>query len=134
MWPNTLSADLFYNLETGRVEKYVSEHEHFLELKDGNRFTIANTANGGVAVRAVPADTTDTHHTLQFYNDTEHLDKGLILPAEDRSVSLLGKINPTADRFKTSHLRAPRGQEFKFVLWGSNNFDVYLVEEGQGGV
>lgn len=134
MWPNTLSAELFYNLETGRVDKYVSEHEHDLELKDGKRFTIANTADGGVAVRAAPADTTDTHHTLQFYNDTEHLDKGLILPTEDRSVSLLGQINPTAGRFKTSHLRAPKGKEFKFVLWGSNNFDVYIVEEGQGGV
>lgn len=29
MWPNTLSADLFYNLESGRVEKYASEHEHY---------------------------------------------------------------------------------------------------------
>jgi hypothetical protein len=134
MWPNTLSADLFYNLETGRVDKYVSEHEHYLELKDGNRFTIANTADGGVAVRAVPADTTDAHHTLHFYNDTENLDKGLLLAAEDRSVSLLGKINNTASRFKTSHLRAPRGKEFRVVIWGSNNFDVYLVEEGQGGV
>ncbi|MFD2370067.1 hypothetical protein ACFSO0_08825 [Brevibacillus sp. GCM10020057] len=134
MWPNTLSAELFYNLETGRVERYVSEHEHELELKDGNRFTIANTADGGVAVRAVPADTSDIHHMLHFYDDTESLDKGLLVAAEDRSVSLLGKTNNTASHFKTSHLRAPRGKEFRFVMWGSNNFDVYIVEEGQGGV
>ncbi|SMF38650.1 hypothetical protein SAMN02744124_02738 [Paenibacillus barengoltzii J12] len=134
MWPNTLSAELFYNLETGRVEHYVSEHEHELELKDGYRFTLANTADGGIAVRTVPADTQDTHPTLQFYNDSEHLDKGLILPAEDQSVSLMGKVSPRAGHFKTSHLRAPKGKEFKFVLWGSNHFDVYIVEEGQGGV
>lgn len=134
MWPNTLSAELFYNLETGRVERYVSEHEHELVLKDGNRFTLEKTADGGIAVRTVPADTTETHPTLQFYNDTEHLDKGLILPVEDQSVSLIGKENPEAGHFKTSHLRAPKGKEFKFVLWGSNHFDVYIVEEGQGGV
>ncbi|WP_079914670.1 hypothetical protein [Paenibacillus sp. 32352] len=134
MWPNTLSADLFYNLESGRVEKYVSEHEHYLELKDGKRFTIANIADGGVSVRAVSDNTADTHHILHFYNDTESLDKGLLLAGADRTVSLLGKISDTDSPFKTVHLRAPRGKEFKFVMWGSNNFDVYLVEEGQGGV
>lgn len=134
MWPNTLSADLFYNLESGRVEKYVSEHEHYLELKDGKRFTIANTADGGVSVRAILDNTADTHHILHFYNDTESLDKGLLLAGADRTVSFLGKISDTASPFKTMHLRAPRGKEFRFVMWGSNNFDVYLVEEGQGGV
>lgn len=134
MWPNTLSADLFYNLESGRVEKYVSEHEHYLELKDGKRFTIANTADGGVSVRAVSDNTADTHHILHFYNDTESLDKGLLLAGVARAVSLLGKISDTASPFKTVHLRAPRGKEFRFVMRGSNNFDVYLVEEGQGGV
>lgn len=134
MWPNTLSADLFYNLESGRVEKYVSEHEHYLELKDGRRFTIANTADGGVTVRAVSDNTADKHHILHFYDDTESLDKGLLLAGVDRAVSLLGKISDTASPFKTVHLRAPRGKEFRFVIRGSNNFDVYLVEEGQGGV
>lgn len=134
MWPNTLSADLFYNLESGRVEKYVSEHEHYLELKDGKRFTIANTADGGVSVRAVSDHTADTHHILHFYNDTESLDKGLLLAGADRTVSLLGKISDTASPFRTVHLRAPRGMEFRFVMWGSNDFDVYLVDEGQGGV
>lgn len=134
MWPNTLSAGLFYNLESGRVEKYVSEHEHYLELKDGKRFTIANTADGGVSVRAVSDNTADTHHILHFYNDTESLDKGLLLAGVDRAVSLLGKISDTASPLKTVHLRAPRGKEFRFVMWGSNDFDVYLVEEGQGGV
>lgn len=134
MWPNTLSADLFYNLESGRVERYVSEHEHYLELKDGRRFTIANTADGGVSVRAVWDNTAHTHHILHFYNDTESLDKGLLLAGADRTVSLLGKLSETVTPFKTVHLRAPRGKEFRFVMWGSNDFDVYLVEEGQGGV
>ncbi|MBT2289284.1 hypothetical protein J7E73_09075 [Paenibacillus albidus] len=134
MWPNTLSADLFYNLESGHVEKYVSEHEHYLELKDGKRFTIAGTVDGGVSVRAVSDHTADTHHILHFYNDTESLDKGLLLAGADRTVSLLGQISNTASSYKTVHLRAPRGKEFRFVMWGSNNFDVYLVEEGQGGV
>ncbi|WP_169507402.1 hypothetical protein [Paenibacillus harenae] len=134
LWPNTLSADLFYNLESGRVEKYVSEHEHYLELKDGKRFTIAATVDGGVSVRAVSDNTADTHPILHFYNDTESLDKGLLLAGADRRVSLLGKISDTASSFKSVHLRAPRSKEFRFVMWGSNNFDVYLVEEGQGGV
>lgn len=134
MWPNTLSADLFYNLESGRVERYISEHEHYLELKDGKRFTIANTVDGGESVRAVSDNTDDTHHILHFYNDTESLDKGLLLAGAGRTVSLLGKLSDTANPFKTVHLRAPRGKEFRFLMWGSNEFDVYLVEEGQGGV
>ncbi|WP_147294901.1 hypothetical protein [Oceanobacillus arenosus] len=134
MWPNTLSADLFYNLESGLVEKYVSEHEHYLELKDGKRFTIANTADGGVSVRVVSDHTADTHHILHFYYDTESLDKGLLLAGADCTVSLLGQKSNTASPYKTVHLRAPRGKEFRFVMWGSNNFDVYVVEEGLGGV
>ena len=134
MWPNTLSADLFYNLESGRIEKYVSEHEHYLELKDGKRFTITNTAEGGVSVRAVSDNIAAAHHILHFYNDIESMDKGLLLAGAERSVSLLGKISDTASASKTVHLRAPRGKGFRFVMWGSNNFDVYLVEEGQGGV
>ena len=121
MWPNTLSGDLFYNLESGRVEKYVSEHEHYLELKDGKRFTIANTADGGVSVRVVSDHTAGTHHILHFYNDTESLDKGLLLAGADRTVSLLGQISNTASRFETVYLRAPRSKEFRFVMWGSNN-------------
>ncbi|RJE86337.1 hypothetical protein D3P07_19920 [Paenibacillus sp. 1011MAR3C5] len=134
LWPNTLSADLFYNLESGRVEKYVSEHEHYLELKAGKRFTIAATVDGGVSVRAVSDNTADTHPILHFYNDTESLDKGLLLAGADRTVSLLGQISNTASSYKTVHVRAPRGKEFRIVMWGSNNFDVYLVETGQGGV
>lgn len=62
------------------------------------------------------------------------MDKGLLLAGADRTVSLLGKISDTASPFRSVHLRAPRGMEFRFVMWGSNDFDVYLVEEGQGGV
>jgi len=134
MWPNTLSADLFYNLESGLVENYVSEHEHYLELKDGKRFTIANTADGGVSVRAISDHIADTHNILHFYNDTESLDKGLLLAGADRAVSLFGQISNTARPYKTEHLRTPRGKEFRFVMWESNDFDVYVVEEGHGGV
>jgi hypothetical protein len=134
MWPNTLSGDLFYNLESGRIEGYVTEHEHNLELGEGHSFTIAKTDDGGIAVRAVSADiAADPHTTLHFYNDTENSDQGLMLTAKD-SLSLLGKMNVPADHFRTAHLRAPKGKEFKFVIRGANNFDIYIVEEGQGGV
>ncbi|MDF2960707.1 MAG: hypothetical protein K0S39_2442 [Paenibacillus sp.] len=134
MWPNTLSAELFYNLESGRVERYVSEQEHCLVLKDGRSYSIFYTEDGGVAVRADSGNSADSGHTLNFYNDTSAgTDKGLLL-ADSNSVSLLGKINNTASHFSTTHLRAPKGKEFKVILWGSNNFDAYLVEERQGGV